>query len=317
LLCSLRWVACWGDTGQRGDSLDGNFAESVDGVALVQALTQRHRKEVQVVANGTAAMFDVDGCPVTDAKQAYVGACGRPDAKKHVQALEGRCGDSMQNELREGEKMVYFMRHASPTCCADCGLADTGRGQCRGLKANNKLLLHGPLSASQPVEIVYTSPATRAMETGIRIFGDTGAPFVIDTRLVENQPFSHCRSCEQELLEQTIDHPELLEQWHALFPNRFLKTWSDWHKNPPGRVDNFTKHLLQRPERHIAVVAHFMLLGSFHELGMGCMSMGKTVVQGALQSDGKWRRVSEDSCQGRRRRWGDWGNYRRRQKGDA
>mmetsp|Transcript_95946 Transcript_95946/g.298755 ORF Transcript_95946/g.298755 Transcript_95946/m.298755 type:complete len:312 (-) Transcript_95946:28-963(-) len=278
--------------------------EAADGIALVQASAQRHVQPPAVgLANGT--LRDEDGCPTSDPREVFYGfnSSGGEEGEG-----AGSCGFGADRRSQSGEREVYFLRHAQPVCCRDCGLDGSGAKQCSGLKAHNRLLVDGALSKEAPVEVVYASPATRALETALRIFGDSGAPFVIEPRLVEAHGYSQSRHNVEEVIRQQR-HPELQEQFDRIFPPPESQ-WDHLSGDPEGRVKSFTTGLLERPETRIAVVAHFHLLNTFPKLGMGCMEMGGVVVKASLASNGTWRLLSEGSCQGRRRRW-SYGNYRR------
>lgn len=283
-------------------------ASAADEVMLIQAATLRHPEPP---AHATK-LLDTDGCPASDPHLAYNGNC----TSGVVQAVRER----LCTPAKHDEKEVYFLRHAEPECCQDCGLNDNGIAQCEGLKANNKLLKDGPLSSSKRVQVVYTSPATRAMETAFRVFSDAGTEFRIDRLLAEAHPFSHNFS-EGERVINTMNRTELLEPYRRLFGedseghSEWMmgeEPWKQWDLEPEKRAANFTRYLLKQKEKRIAVVTHFFMLGKWNptELGMKCMEMGQVVVKAAVSKTGAWRLISEASCQGRRRRW-PWGNYNR------
>lgn len=107
-------------------------------------------------------------------------------------------------------------------------------------------------------ELIVTSPLTRAIQTAIGIFGDRPL-------LVEALHREHCySSCD-------IGRPPALlaaDYSHLAF-DHLAETW--WHTAPDanehgiaieplemllGRVDDFRRWLIARPEREIAVIGH-------------------------------------------------------------
>jgi len=287
---------------------------------LLQASAQRH-SEPPVLMNTTttnATLFDADGCPTTDPNLAFN---DNDHCATNAVSAHRVCVGNLPDDVADGEKEVYFMRHAIPGCCMDCGLVGEGKAQCKGMKTHNRLLMDGALSENHSVEVVFSSPAARAIETAAEVFGGTNATFQISTLLVEKIPFTHCRGCGEDVVRR-MESDSLRDSYYEIFGAQpwtevdehrvqSEQPWKDWHKDAGGRVEKFTELLRNRPEKRIAVVSHFHFLGSFgKELGMSCMEMGLLVVKGALDSKGHWRRISEASCQGRRRRWA-YGNYRR------
>lgn len=268
----------------------------IDEVTLLQASAHRQLEPPAALSNET--MLDASGCSVTDPRQAFHGC---PESSLRRDADHSCGGDA----LLTGEKAVYFMRHATPHCCPDCGLMDEGVEQCKGLKEHNNLLLN--LSKANTTLFVYSSPATRTMETALRIFGDTDAQFKIEPLLAETYPFVHDGRNGEKVINAS-KREELLEPYRALFRDG---TWAKWHESPEDRVKAFTRAALFRPEKSIVVVSHFHFLANFPaQMAMGCMQMGESIILGTLTRGGKWRRVSDGSCEGRRRRW-NYGNYRR------
>jgi len=296
--------------GVRGASAPAPIVAPNDSSVLVQeSLRLRSRAE----ADGDQT-FDLDGCP---ADRAYVealkanvgGACGSSGTGL-VRRVD--CALSVRRKTGEAKmKEIYFMRHAQPKCCADCGLDRNGIEQVEGLKAYNLLLREGPLSndSSKRAQIVYMSPMTRTMETAVRIFGDAGIPMVIDHRLVESSSFTGvptpwCKKCVMKMcLEQ--GRMDLYDEYERLTLDE-KEGYTLSAQDPNVRIAKFVHHLMHSPEDRIVVVSHHILLDNFR-LGMSCMNMGETILKFGLSEDG-WYAMSPLSCADRRRRW-QYGNY--------
>mmetsp|Transcript_49300 Transcript_49300/g.152313 ORF Transcript_49300/g.152313 Transcript_49300/m.152313 type:complete len:319 (+) Transcript_49300:88-1044(+) len=278
----------------------GGAGAAADSLVLVQGPRTVRQPQLDGPAVRAAAWaVDVDGCRVPPGDpRAYDGACAAGAFRREV---EGACEVRM-SEPESDEKEVYFLRHARPECCFDCGLEVLGRQQCEDLKTNNHLLTEGPRSVAQRVQVVFMSPTTRTMETALRIFGDLNVSMVIDGKLVEFSPHSPCVQCAETMLSKS-QHPELVEQYRSFLASNEAEMNTTMDTTAPSRVQAFKQQLLERPEQRIVVVAHFGLLGQFRELGMNCMEMGETIMETELDASGRWYQLTESSCGGRRRRW--------------
>mmetsp|Transcript_18953 Transcript_18953/g.59590 ORF Transcript_18953/g.59590 Transcript_18953/m.59590 type:complete len:342 (+) Transcript_18953:26-1051(+) len=280
-----------------------------DGSALVQE-SVRLRRRAEEAPEGEGVL-DLDGCPAepsqVEALRSHIGFAGRT-------GLSRSFGSGISARRKEGQepmKEIYFMRHAEPKCCVDCGLGPSGREQCEGLKANNTMLRDGLLSSdpSKQVQVIFTSPATRALETAVRLFGEINAPMVIDYRLVEIYGFnvaSQCTSCVQRVLQET-NRTDIWPQWRLKKEDPVQSNLVST-QDSNVRIAKFKHMLMNRPEERIAVVSHHVLLDNFG-LGMTCMNMGETIIKVGLSSEG-WFALSPSSCASRRRRW-PYGNFRR------
>jgi broad specificity phosphatase PhoE len=170
-------------------------------------------------------------------------------------------------------KTVHLIRHGQSTFNAhmslhgvdpmffDAPLSKRGEEQVSALRSE---------VSAMPVDLVVTSPFTRAIQTSLGAFGTRGLPLVIEPLHREHLN----ASCDVGSSPDTLAgaFPEL-DFDHLDDPWWYHK---DGHKGPFAeephemlldRVDRFRGWLASRPERRIAVVGHgtffYMLLGRF------------------------------------------------------
>jgi broad specificity phosphatase PhoE len=161
------------------------------------------------------------------------------------------------------QQTVHLIRHGESLFNALCAQAPW----------SDPMLFDAPLSASGeaqvaelrrrvtglPVELVVTSPLTRALQTALGAFGGNGVPILVEAL--------HC-----ERVEASCDvgrSPGVLAaEFPALRFDHLEDPW--WYADgvPPGqvpwepeevftaRVDAFRAWLAARPERTIAVIGH-------------------------------------------------------------
>jgi len=279
-------------------------AASSDASVLIQDLVHSRRVHNEAVhPNSSSASlhtsFDRDGCPAPKGyDQAHHQACSQA-ALQQVNI----CGSSALMRERDEprpRKKVYWLRHALPDCCEDCGLQLQGIQACDGLRVNSTMLRKGPRSVEHRAEVIYTSPATRTMETALRVFGDLNVSFVVDRNLVETCCYKPHPELVQAMLTR-MGRLDLLFKYNALFLDAGMPVEA-WVHGAEVRLKRFTRQLLQRPEERIVVVTHHMLMNTLG-LGMNCMEMGETIMETELDASGRWYQLTESSCGGRRRRW--------------
>jgi len=161
-------------------------------------------------------------------------------------------------------KSIFLIRHGQSThnvvwettgkdpVILDAPLSPAGHRQVAGAR---------PLAQSLGVDLVVTSPLTRALQTAIGLFGDS-APFLVTpmhreklsngcdvgsdpAKLAETFPgieFSHLPAC------WWYDHPERDPRGFAVEPPDVFA----------GRVSEFRGWIMARPEQRIAIIGHGM-----------------------------------------------------------
>jgi len=161
-------------------------------------------------------------------------------------------------------KTLYLIRHGQSTVNAhraatgvdpmhfDSPLSPLGHEQVAQAR---------PAVRELPVELVVMSPLTRAIQTAVGLFGDRRVPMVVEA-------LSHERcgwSCDvgRQPHELAEAFPEL--SFHHLPPVWWYAEGADENgiaKEPDERVEArrqaFLAWLMQRHERHIAIVGHSM-----------------------------------------------------------
>lgn len=181
-----------------------------------------------------------------------------------------RVSPSSSNKPPIAPKRIYLIRHGhslgqaagherrqSDPTLRDCGLTERGIQQATQLPS----LLGN--SVYQSIQLVVSSPMTRALHTAILAFPDK--PILIHynlrefgSKIPENTP----RPISTVLKELQVDAPSLMLDVETLKPD----DWPRRHDTPPKvvRRDNirsiFQDWLASRPERVIAVVAHYHVI---------------------------------------------------------
>ena len=142
----------------------------------------------------------------------------------------------------------------------DAPLTPTGREQAAALRAE----AHG-----LGVEIVVTSPLTRAIETTLAAFGPDHAPIRVEA--LHRERLEHSGDVGRSPLELARDFPLLAfdhlddQWWHTDFSHpRAIVVEPE--PTLLARVERFRAWLVARPERVIAVVGH----GTFLHRLTGC-----------------------------------------------
>ncbi len=138
----------------------------------------------------------------------------------------------------------------------DARLSDRGMQQAAAL---NDLVRHWG------VELVVTSPLTRAIQTACLAFHNTPTPIRADPLLTEY--FSHLIECRGREVGDILDEPTL----RALnkFSDVCLKEvpapqwWSQADCDDVLRPDKFLTKLGEMPEERVSVVSHFGTINMF------------------------------------------------------
>lgn len=150
-------------------------------------------------------------------------------------------------------KNLYLVRHGETDCnvkevyygATDCPLNDRGREDARRL--------HGALKARR-LDLVFTSPLSRATETAALLLADRPVPLSVDDRLRELN-FGDWEG----------------RSWRELQDDPHWQDWgADWQGTRPpagesfldlaARVSAFYDDLLSRPEEDILIVSHHMIM---------------------------------------------------------
>eukprot|EP00457_Paulinella_chromatophora_P012340 gb/GEZN01012544.1/.p1 GENE.gb/GEZN01012544.1/~~gb/GEZN01012544.1/.p1 ORF type:complete len:275 (+),score=33.67 gb/GEZN01012544.1/:179-1003(+) len=205
----------------------------------------------------------------------------RKEAREARENTRASTGEGRQTETRSNEgadKVIYLIRHAESTynremrswrtwCFCRCVrvinshrdalLTPEGIEQVRRLK--NSYSQHATLNG---VEIVLTSPLTRALQTAVGVFGDSQVPIKALAELCEHKRHLH-----------DIGRPkaELEDRWSDSgvdFSAVSQQEW--WYTNDEAepeerlweRVTWIKAELASRPEKVIAIVSHSNFLAA-------------------------------------------------------
>lgn len=135
----------------------------------------------------------------------------------------------------------------------DAPLSETGREQVAAARA---------ALAGVPVELVVTSPLTRALQTALGVFAEhPSAPLLLVAHLVRERVENSCdvgRSPAALAADfPTLDVAHLPDVWwHAHGEPDERGVCVEPIETVEARVAEFRAFVLARPERHIAVVGH-------------------------------------------------------------
>eukprot|EP00435_Cladocopium_sp_Y103_P068701 s45_g32.t1 len=202
---------------------------------------------------------------------------------RRTEALRERDQGELQRELRSAMKRVCLIRHGhsehnySTTkrvswlgglFLRDSPLTAVGRSQASSLGDELRSDESHPL---RQVEVVISSPLSRAIETSLLIFGEETPPPRCISHLHTERCIFRCDTGRPA--EELLTKFSCLEQWEG-FSQLPAEWWpkdrSLWQEvTPTDRVDAFRRYLAQRPEVVLAVVGH---AGFFGELAGKHMS---------------------------------------------
>jgi broad specificity phosphatase PhoE len=132
----------------------------------------------------------------------------------------------------------------------DARLTEKGRGQAIALSSQG--LWHD-------VQLVVTSPLTRAIETTLLAFAGVKAPIRVEALHRERVEHSGDIGRPRPALETEFGHLEFSdfpEYWWHHEPGKPMDIAIESEDALRERVANFRAFLAARPERHIAVVGH-------------------------------------------------------------
>lgn len=201
---------------------------------------------------------------------------------------------------KPNDKVIYMMQHGDvPTKTfsesePDSSLWDLGKAQARNVKYDPVMARGLGPNPKQRVSLVLMSPAKKTMETGILGFAGhvPNATFLVDRDLRGLAVEGAIKKAEgRELLEGFVKNgthvaKDLLEQYTS-----FPSGWTHEHSSHSDRYDNLITDLLERPERHIAIIGHHMMLRQAEvELKSGEIRVM------ALGPNGKFRKLSQPDC---------------------
>jgi len=152
---------------------------------------------------------------------------------------------------------VYLVRHGQSVFNAerriqgqlDPALSELGLAQARAAA-----------SALQqfPLEAIFASPLSRALETARAIAEPCGLPVQTDDRLKEIHAGVFQGKCWPEI---EAGMPEFARRWKAMEPDFVIPT-GESRRQLMVRGREFFASLRERPWQHVAVVAHGGLLGA-------------------------------------------------------
>jgi broad specificity phosphatase PhoE len=170
-------------------------------------------------------------------------------------------------------KTVHLIRHGQSTFNAhmsltgedpmhfDAPLSPLGERQVDGLKQQ---------AAALPVDLVVTTPFTRAIQTSLGAFGHRGLPVVVEALHREHLAAScDVGSSPSDLVAAfpELDFAHLDDPWWYHRQGHRGPFAEEPHEMLLQRVDRFRGWLASRPERRVAVVGHgtffYMLIGRF------------------------------------------------------
>ena len=164
------------------------------------------------------------------------------------------------------EKVLYFVRHGEAThnvvrethvgtdnpylnpALTDAPLTAVGRAQAERLR---------PAADGLPLELVISSPLTRALETARLAFA---------AHLARGAPFVAVESCREQIGQNLCDKRQPASLTRPLFPEADMSAIAEADElfTPARetlgalaqRADAFLHEIRRRPEKHIAVVSH-------------------------------------------------------------
>lgn len=170
-------------------------------------------------------------------------------------------------------KTVHLIRHGQSTFNAhmsltgedpmtfDAPLSPRGEEQVRALRE---------AMADRPVDLVVTSPFTRAIQTSLGAFGPRGLPLVVEAMHREHLAASCDVGRSPAELAQAfpeLDFDHLDDPWWYHRHDHDGPFAEEPQDQVMDRVHRFKGWLASRPERHIVVVGHgtffWMLTGRF------------------------------------------------------
>ncbi|WP_416899675.1 MAG: histidine phosphatase family protein [Minwuia sp.] len=170
-------------------------------------------------------------------------------------------------------KTIHLIRHGQSTFNAhmsltgedpmtfDAPLSPKGEQQVKALSRE---------VAALPVDLVVSTPFTRAIQTSIGAFGARGLPMVIEPLHREHLAAScDVGSSPLRLAEAfpELDFGHLADPWWYVKAGHHGPFAEEPHDELMQRVNRFRGWLASRPERRIAVVGHgtffYMLIGRF------------------------------------------------------
>lgn len=170
-------------------------------------------------------------------------------------------------------KVVHLIRHGQSTFNAymslhgvdpmyfDAPLSDKGVEQVRQLRREAEAL---------QIDLVVSTPFTRAIQTATGAFGPRGLPMVIEPLHREHLAASCDVGSSPSELAKTfpeLDFGHLNDPWWYVKQGHAGPFAEEPHHELLDRVDRFRGWLASRPERRIAVVGHgtffYMLIGRF------------------------------------------------------
>jgi len=186
-------------------------------------------------------------------------------------------------------KTVHFIRHGQSTfnqatgttpwvdpMLFDAPLSDYGEAQVAALR---------PETAALRVELVVTSPLTRAIQTALGAFSDD-APIVVEALNRERLEAS-CdlgrppRALKADFPSLSFDH--LPERWWYNEGGDPHEIVSEPEEVFNGRVAAFRRWLAERPENRLAVVGHGAFLRALTGEGFGNCEMRTMRLTGAAE----------------------------------
>jgi alpha-ribazole phosphatase len=192
--------------------------------------------------------------------------------------------------------LFYLLRHGETEWNAQnrfCGrtdvpLSDAGRRQAHRL---------GERLKSMPIEVLYSSPLKRALETARVISGITGLKPTVDERLAE----INYGQWEGKTLEEILkDDPAVFRAWSA-DPGRVAPAGGESGIEAQQRVVPFLDELARKHRgQHVAVVFHKTVcrLAVCHFLGMSPsdyrrrLTMDNTALNIVLPCEDGWQLVT-------------------------
>lgn len=171
----------------------------------------------------------------------------------------------------------------------DAALTPRGRSEAQEVHQRLQVDASNPLHR---VELVISSPLSRALETGMIIFGDQGSPPRCISPLCTERCVMPCDSGRSRS-ELANAFPGIQEwQGFATLPEVWWPRDRSYRQElePKDRADEFVQMLLQQKERTIAVVGHagfFEVLTGHHMKNCEVLWIDIDGESGEVRLDGK------------------------------
>lgn len=208
-------------------------------------------------------------------------------------------------EPKEGEKVVYFIRHGEQRNQPEDGnLTMLGETQARNLRENPLLARALSGDPGQRAQVIFVSPMARTMHTAVLGFGELGISTIVDVNLVELA--SEPTRAEGEALLRNINATGLMKQYASIWKSTDQGDALAWGPQEGSssskqqtvpttleeRTARFVERLQHRPEQRIIVIGHnnYFKTAGIYVKGFGTMAAR------VLGRNGEWREATSPAC---------------------